>query len=146
MLPTSTRVPRYRLFFIVQIAGIVISFISPFTPEPHQATDNQVDHSHVSYHCGSVRRWLSPNYDSRISAGSAIVQEGLGVARGREVQPSHEGSKIGKLLTKPLDRFGKDAMIHLLIFLRSTLFPWSVQLGWPLAHGFPSERRPHPSR
>ena len=54
-----------------------------------------------------------------------LVQEGLGmlVARGREIRPSHTGSKIGKLLTKPLDRFSKEAMVRLLISLPLNAIP-----------------------
>lgn len=54
-----------------------------------------------------------------------LVQEGLGVlvARGREVRPSHTGSKIGKLLTKPLDRFSKEAMVRWLISLPLDAIP-----------------------
>ena len=45
------------------------------------------------------------------------------VARGREVRPSHTGSKIGKLLTKPLDRFSKEAMVRWLISLPLNAIP-----------------------
>ena len=61
VLPTSF---KCRLFLTVQFAGTVISFVSPFTPESHQATHNQVDRSHFRGHCRSVRRWLSPNCGS----------------------------------------------------------------------------------
>jgi len=59
-LPTSTQ----RDLLTIQSPGTATSFLSPFTPESHQATHNQVDHSHVRGHCGSVRRWLSSNCSS----------------------------------------------------------------------------------
>src|SRR5258706_6238153 len=66
---------------------------------------------------------VSPNLVDIMT--QVLVQEGLGmlVARGREIRPSHTGSKIGKLLTKPLDRFGKEAMVRLLISLSLNAIP-----------------------
>jgi hypothetical protein len=61
---------------------------------------------------------LWPSFPTDLPLTQVLVQEGLGtlVARGREVRgSSHTGSKIGRLLTKPLDRFSKEAMIRWLI-------------------------------
>jgi len=45
------------------------------------------------------------------------------VAKSREVRPSHTGSKLGKLLTKPLNRFSKESIIRLLISLPLNAIP-----------------------
>jgi len=42
-------------------AGTAAPFLSPCTPESHQATYNQVDRPHARSHCGSVRRRVSPD-------------------------------------------------------------------------------------
>jgi hypothetical protein len=66
--------------------------------------------------------WCSPNL---AAITQVLDQEGLGtlVARSRGGRPSHTGSKIGKLFTKPLDRFSKEAMIRLLISLPLNAIP-----------------------
>jgi len=66
--------------------------------------------------------WYSPNL---ASITQVLVQEGLEtlVAKSREVRPSHTGSKLGKLLTKPLNRFSKESIIRLLISLPLNAIP-----------------------
>ena len=52
------------MFLTIQRTGTAASILSSFTPESHQVAHNQIDRSHVRNHCGSVRRWLSPDCGS----------------------------------------------------------------------------------